>query len=418
MSITLSQFEQLRTQFPTWAELKVYFEGENGVGLRVVEQGDVAVIRYEKDAAADSVYRSVVWDTVANRPLCVAPFRASKGFPPLNTQLTIEEFADGFMMNAWVSGGVLRLATRTRVGGDNRFYSNKTFGDLFAECLATTPLKSLAALQASLEGLRADVNGVSAFASFVLQHPEHRIVSKFNSPGLFVIHTGYVTETGVTHISERSINWPQNLAHLHVSEYPTKSFNSEADAEELLRRTAAQRGWRWQGFVFKDGTGARWRLRTPTYTMLRQLRGAESSPLERFFRLRSQRQVVDYLKHYSEERDEFWKFEQTLRMRTSDVMAAYTDVHKSHSRTFKELPEAFRPAVYLVHLKWRDELRPKGFSVRLQNIIDVVNNLRPFEKKRLMEAEPYVPAPVPAAAQGAAVAGASEESATLTPFAQ
>jgi hypothetical protein len=28
--------------------------------------------------------------------------------------------------------------------------------------------------------------------------------------------------------------------------------------------------------------------------------------------------------------------------------------------------------------------------VRLQNVIQVVNNLRPFEKKRLMDMEPYV----------------------------
>jgi hypothetical protein len=53
---------------------------------------------------------------------------------------------------------------------------------------------------------------------------------------------------------------------------------------------------------------------------------------------------------------------------------------------FKDLPEAIRPAVFLLHAKWRDELRPKGFSVRLQNAIDVVNQLRSFEKKRLMEA--------------------------------
>ena len=76
-------------------------------------------------------------------------------------------------------------------------------------------------------------------------------------------------------------------------------------------------------------------------------------------------------------------------------MTAYTDVHKAHTCTFKELPEALRPAVYLLHVKWRDELREKGFSVRLQNAIDVVNGLRPFEKKRLMEAAPYVAAPMP-----------------------
>ena len=56
---------------------------------------------------------------------------------------------------------------------------------------------------------------------------------------------------------------------------------------------------------------------------------------------------------------------------------------------FKELPEALRPAVFMLHVKWRDELRPKGFSVRLQNAIQVVNSMRNFEKRRLMETTEY-----------------------------
>lgn len=85
-----------------------------------------------------------------------------------------------------------------------------------------------------------------------------------------------------------------------------------------------------------------------------------------------------------------WRYEETLRARTSDVFSAYVDVHKAHVVTFKDLPTALQPAVFLLHTKWRDELRPKGFSVRLQNVIEVVNTLRPFEKKRLMDMEPYV----------------------------
>jgi hypothetical protein len=170
-----------------------------------------------------------------------------------------------------------------------------------------------------------------------------------------------------------------------------RNFHSEQEVHDLLRRTSVQRGWRWQGLVFKDGTGARWRLRTPTYTLLRELRGSEATDMERFFRLRAAKQVVDYLKHYGEDRQKFWDFEQTLRARTADVLAAYVDVHKAHAVKFKELPEALRPAVFMLHMKWRDELREKGFAVRLQNAIEVVNVMRDFEKRRLMELSPYEP---------------------------
>jgi hypothetical protein len=270
------------------------------------------------------------------------------------------------------------------------FYSEKTFGQLFEECLANSSLKTMDGLKVCLEGLRSSENASSAFVSFVVQHPEHRIVAKAPSPMLFAVHTGYVMSDATVHFSERSVNWPEQLSSLRIGTYSQKTFESDGEVEVLLRNTAAQRGWRWQGLVFKDGKGGRWRIRTPTYTLLRQLRGSESTVLERFFRLRMERKVVDYLKHYKEDSDEFWKYEELIRARTADVFSAYVDVHKAHVVTFKELPAALRPAVFLLHAKWREQLRPKGFSVRLQNVIEVVNKLRPFEKKRLMEMEPYV----------------------------
>jgi len=399
MSVNMRQFETLREKFGNWDELKAHFSSEDCSGLRVVEQDDFAVIRYEKSANVDSIYRSVIWDKGSNLPVSVAPFRASSGSPPFGSEVMVEEFVDGFMVNVWVTDGVLRMATRTRVGGANKFYSDKTFGELFHECLSTTPLKTVDALQECLESLRKELNGVTAFASLVLQHPEHRIVSKISSPCLYVVHTGHVTETGAVTISEKAVHWPEALFNLKVPNYGPRTFQNEEDIEAFLSRMSAQRGWRWQGLVFKDGTGSRWRLRTPTYTLLRQLRGVEGSALERFFRLRTQRKVVDYLRHYGEERKAFWEFEKKFRALTEGVLLAYTDVHKAHSVTFKELPESVRPAVYLLHMKWRDELRPKGFSVRLQNAIDVVNQLRPFEKKRLMDSVPYV-ATVVASATG------------------
>jgi hypothetical protein len=394
MSFTIDTFAALSKSYATWSELKQFLESKEGGQLRVVEQDAVAVIRYEKGTKTEvnvDQYRSVVWDMSGNAPLCIAPFRAHEGPPPIKTAFSsVEDFVDGFMMNAWVTNGTLQVATRTRVGGDNTFYSEKTFGQLFDECLGKTSLKNRDGLKTCLEALRSAENATSAFASFVVQHPEHRIVAKAPSPLLFTVHTGCVMADGTVNISERSVHWPEELSSLRISTYTQKSFEKEDEVEVLLRGVAAQRGWRWQGLVFKDGKGGRWRMRTPTYTLLRQLRGSESTALERFFRLRAQRKVVDYLKHYKEESDEFWRYEETLRARTSDVFSAYVDVHKAHVVTFKDLPTALQPAVFLLHTKWRDELRPKGFSVRLQNVIEVVNALRPFEKKRLMDMEPYV----------------------------
>ena len=400
MSVTVNQFVSLRQRFPTWNEFKEYISSYNDGCVRVISEDDspLSVIRYVKGRGLASdpmvdLFRSVVWDSVTNLPLCVAPFRAKDGMPPLATQLSAtEDFVDGFMMNAWVgSDGVLHVATRTQVGGANKFYSDKTFGQLFEECVAASPLREMAVLGKELNALRESQGANSAFASFVMQHPEHRVVARVQTPGLNVIHVGTVDGTGVVEISERATNWPQAFARLQVPSYPLRLFRTEQEVQDLLRRTGVQRGWRWQGLVFKDGHGGRWRLRTPTYALLRELRGSEATDIDRFFRLRAEKNVMEYLKHYSEDRTKFWEFEKTLRARTTDVLAAYVDVHKAHAVKFKELPVALQPAVFMLHVLWRDKLREKGFSVRLQNAIDVVNRLRDFEKRRLMEATAYQP---------------------------
>ena len=406
MAVSLNYFETLCQRYPAWHELYTFLEGES---IRVIpnylafEGGEVipasdtshAVLRYVKGkntSATTDVFRSVIWNTKLNRPLCVAPIRATEGLPPMNVQLSAtEDFVDGFMMNAWVADdGVLHIATRTQIGGGNTFYGDKTFGQMFKECIQTSVLKTMDILRDTLNTMREEMKVLSVFASFVIQHPDHRVVAKVMSPSLNIVHVGTVRHTGVVDIAERATNWPQALARLQIPSYPVRLFHSEKDIQDLLRQTGVQRGWRWQGLVFKDGKGGRWRLRTPTYTLMRELRGSESNPLDRFFRLRTSNQVMEYLKHYSEDRDMFWEYEQQLRARTTGVLNAYADVHKAHTVKFKELPEALRPAVYMLHVVWRDELRAKGFTVRLQNAIQVINAMRDFEKVRLMQLEPYV----------------------------
>jgi hypothetical protein len=377
MTTIVNTFAALRAAHANWEALKSHLISGNGGNLRVIENGSrYAVIRYVKGDASVGHFRSVVWDTVTHLPVCVAPFKAEEGSLPINVEGVVSEFLDGFMVNAFVTAdGVLELATRTCTGGGNNFYSQKTFGQMFDEAIANTPYKDRA-------GVVALVGGAGGFVSFLMQHPEHRVVAKVARPAAHVIHTGRVDAEGVVTLVR-----PDAPPHAFKKLYATQE-----EVEETMRRMGVQMGWRWQGLCFHDAEGRRWRVRSPTYTLLRELRGAEAGSLERFLRLRAEKRVGEYLKHYSEDRTTFWGFEQKLRAVTGGVLAAYNDCHKAHAVAFKDLPEAVKPAVYMLHVKWLQELRPKGFVVRVQNVIEVVNGLRAFEQRRLVEGDVYVPA--------------------------
>lgn len=403
MTYTLNHFQTLCETYTTWPQLKQFLESHAGGNIRIVESEDspgFAICRYVKGESdlrgPAGLFRSVVWDTVACRPVCFAPAKAAFGPPPLATPLaSIEEFVDGCMMQAFVTKAdptKLQIATRTQLGGANTFYGKKSFRDMFEECLAGTPIRTTEALLESMHGALGDADAV--FASFVLQHPDHRVVAKIVSPDLHMIHLGTVAGDGSVAINEQSAAWPVALRRLQVARYPVREFADEAEIYDLMRRTAVQNGFRWQGLVFKDGAGKRWRLRSTSYTMLRGLRGSEATTQERFLRLRKEGKVVEYLKHYGQEqsggvdeRAQFWGLEQQLRKCTTAVYEAYNAVHKAHTLKFAQLPAAFQPAVHLMHVEYLTTLRPKKGNVQLSVAIQIVNGLKTFEQKRLLAAD-------------------------------
>jgi hypothetical protein len=409
MSVLLNHFESLRDRYPNWSDLKAFLTSPEGGSLRVIESESgepYAIIRYVKGESQMSVpgtglFRSVAWDTTNNRPVCMAPAKANQGSIPLNMTFTsIQDFLDGVMIQAFVTAldpTILKIRSRTKMGANNSFYSKKTFNEMFSECLAATPVRTTDTLLMHLRETMSVANATSAFASFVLQHPEHRIVEKLHSPDLNIVHVGTVSENGRVTLLEQSSEWLPPLRRLQIPSYPIKTFHTEEDIQSLMRRTAVQNGFRWQGLVFKDANGSRWRLRSPGYMLLRTLRGAEANSVDRFLRLRNEGKVTEYLKHYADERKEFWDYETALRQRTSNALEAYIAVHKAHLLKFSELPVEYKPVVHLLHVEYLNTLRSQKQTVQLSHAIRIVNALKDFEQRRLIGATAFqAPAPVPA----------------------
>ena len=401
MVVNINHFETLRERFPEWSNLEKHLTSKEGGALRVVAASEgtpgLRVIRYvdgSSQSAGTGLFRSVVWDTVENRPVCFAPPKAKEGSPPLQTAFSsVEDFLDGVMVNAFVclsEPTVLHIATRTQLGGNNTFYTEKTFAQMFDDGLASTPVRTREILLMHLREAMNTAGSTSAFASFVVQHPDHRIVTKLVSADVHMVHMGTVSETGAVTLLEQSSQWPAPMRRLQIPRYPVKAFHSESEMTDLMRRTAVQNGFRWQGLVFKDGLGTRWRLRSTPYMAVRSLRGSEATPVERFLRLRRDGKVKEYLRTFGEERQTFWDLETKLREQTQVAFKAYEAVHKSHAMKFADLPVGYKPAVHLLHVEYLGSLRAAKRSVQPGNAIKVVNDLRNFEQRRLLEAPALV----------------------------
>ena len=385
MTYEVSVFKKLRELYTTWDALKTHLTSEDGgkFTVRDCENTPFAIIQYKRGQSIlgdnGHWFRSVVWNTQTNLPVCVSPRKASSGMPPADTPLHLEEFYDGVMVNVFrvlgSDGSVSEehITSRSQYGAGGTFYSQKTFKEMFNE----VPHRAMPTDLPTVEF-------PATFTSYVLQHPEHRVVASVSSPKLIAVENGKVAADGTVVYVDPFYKYVVPV-----------TFTSEKEMNEHVRSESIHRGWRWQGLVFRDTAGNRWRIRSPTYTYLRKLRGNEAKPLDRFLRLRSTSGVTEYLKHYGEERQVFWEFESTLRRRTKDIYDAYVSVHKSHEKKLADLSQPDKTVVFKLHSHFLANLRPQSKSIRMQDVIDLVNTL-PLWEQALLFRVPSVLPPLPA----------------------
>lgn len=391
----MSVFQDLKTSYATWDSLQTYLTSPEGGNIRVVGDGRFRILRYVKGISDLNTphgkwMRSVIWDTETNVPVCVAPPKAEKGDIKTGEDVyypIVQPFLDGTMINVFVTKDdptKLNIATRTQLGAGGKFYSEKTFAQMFEEALAAMNLTQ----QDILQYLTLPAGPyASAFGSLVLQHPDHRVVTRVTSPRLWFVHTGAVFETGKVEIKESLVFSRISIPFYGGQEPLDQHYKSDKALAAFFDDACKTQGWFFQGLVFKDGRGNRWRMRNPNYLYLRSLRGSEATPMDRFLRLRSESKVTEYLKHYYEDRQVFWGLEQTLRAKTKEVFDGYCSVHKTHEKKLEDLPWSVRPCVFKLHAHYLEHLRPNNEKVMMKNAVELVNNLAMYEQKRLLTAQ-------------------------------
>jgi hypothetical protein len=291
----------------------------------------------------------VVWDGATNRPLCVGPPKATETIPENQDTFTYEEFYEGVMINAFLKDGQVRLVTRSKLDATGTFYSPRSFQSLLMDTGMT------------LDAIRALLTeGQALFVSLLLQHPEHRIVSRITEPRAIIIHMGTVTPSGSVILTDR---------------VPRQEKPAGVSLDQWARSLAEAKGWQYQGLVIKDGKGSRYRLRSSTYTMVRTLRGDSPRIEARFLKLRQQQLMETYGFYYPEEKDILAQLELLVRQLTQQLYNFYVCTHIKHSIKFADLPAYWKTHVYALHSYYLGSLKERRFFIRKQEVIQYMNNL-------------------------------------------
>ena len=400
-------FKELVEKYSTWDDMRNYLESVEGGLFRIADKNEEAgysLIRYEKgvskmDLPHSKWFRSVVWNTKTNRPVCVAPLKASSQEFPFKTLkelsdagIICQELLDGFMINCFrvVGDKTLHITSRSKLNAAGKFYSEKSFRELFMEAYINTsesPFYSETIIQENSSDILSpdSSNGeVAVFYSFLVQHKEHRIVKNIENNSVFVVHRGVVFEDGRVGFedSPATFKGQPNIESIELSVKPVKgsyaqiaalaplapSVEEQTEVQKWIKNILQEKDWQFQAVVFKDASGNRWRFRSEKYSAVKALRGNSPTIHERFAQLYSQNLIHKYLEYYSNEMLQMTVHLMFMNSIIKMLYDFYVDLHITKVKKAEDINKMYLPHLYNIHGIYLSHLRPEGKKVNINEI--------------------------------------------------
>ena len=343
---TNTMYADLIARFPTSEALFAYLRSEEGGRLIVRDDHLTAdlpltIIFYDKKKSdmanpLTHAFRSVVWNALTNRPVAAGPHRGLALPADLPSgPFTVEEFIDGVMLNQWWNGETWQVSTRTQLDAGGSFYGKRPFATLFTEAFAAV-------------GLREDQLDKSVVYSWILQHPEERIVVSpaYGVPKLWLVERSTFDAAGV----RRLLTIPLSVDSPLIPHLPqTFDLHTVADIQARVSANGRRLGAGWQGVVVKmAGPGTRYKLRSVQYNAARMLRGNQAKLqylwLERWSEGKGA--LTNYLRVFPEEEHAANETITAFKTATQEFHDTYLKVYKHRTLKLGEAPIKYRKLIW------------------------------------------------------------------------
>lgn len=343
-----------------------------------------SIIRYKKEMLSIDLIptygllRSVILS--GHRVVSFAPPKSLSGdefmtkYPTKNDKIVAQDFIEGTMINVFFdptygANGCWQISTRNTVGAEVSFYkwSKKTFNQMFMEACIFNRFNI------------QTLNPAYCY-SFVLQHPENRIVVPFKKPQLFLIAVyEIIQKPDNIVVVEMNLNEVKKggLWHLTGVRFPdTYEFTSYT---ELIKKFASPNTpYDILGIIVKNlETGERTKFRNPIYEEVRQLRGNQPKLQYQYLCLRHSGKLPEFLKYYPESKADMSKFRDQVHMFTNTLHQNYISCYVRKEKPLKEYPDQYKTHMFNIHQHFINELRPTNLFVTNTVVINYVNKLHP-----------------------------------------
>jgi hypothetical protein len=351
------------------------------------------IVRYNKDILSSDLVPSygLLRSVIVNSLGQVVGFAPPKSLPadqflqkyPIKVEFVqAQEFVEGTMINVFYDQSIpgWKIATRNTVDAEVSFYksANKTFKTMFAEaCLQNN---------FNLETLNPGF-----CYSFVLQHPDNRIVVPFKTPQLYlvevyeIVQSGLLATSGSDPVPVTIDVVPQNLAMVRANgawsqtsiRFP-ETYEVTTYSELIEKFASANTPYNIMGIVLKNtATNERTKIRNPIYEEVRHLKGNHCKLQYQYLTLRKEGRLPEFLKYYPELKKEFSNCRDLVHMFTGTLHQNYLACYVRKERPLKEYGQQYRTHMFKIHEQYINDLKPVNLFVTNTFVQKYVNNLHP-----------------------------------------
>lgn len=348
------------------------------------------IVKYDKNFLCDDLietiglFRSVVLDE-NNNVLCFSPPKSVssekfiKKYNNKTNDIVAEEFVEGTMINLFydINLNKWEISTRNTVSANISFYkntsnsnNNKTFNTMFCE-----------AIQNSEFDIETKCNKKYCY-SFVLQHPENRIVIPFKETKLYLVEVYEIIKDEKNNdivinynndVCDIVSNWCNNKIYTPIiyKKWETytdliNTYCSNLTSYEIL------------GVVIKNiTTGERCKIRNPTYCQVKELRGNQPKLQYNYLILRQSGKVSDFLNYYPEYNSDFSNYRDQIHLFTSTLYKYYISCFIKKEQKLQDCSKQYKLHIYNLHKIYIKELKDKKLFINMQETIKYVNSLHP-----------------------------------------
>ena len=349
------------------------FKSSSTNSLKIVKYKNNAKPEFNRDEYWNHYCRGLIVDMDVNKIVCIPTPKSidishlkSTLFDSGPVQVSVELILDGTMINVFYHNDKWNISTRSVIGGECRWTSNKTFKSMFAEIIGE-----------HLIGFYEQLSKDTCY-TFVMRHKENRIVSPVECNCLYLVDAhkfgsdGSISKLNIHELEDGyCYNKIPLLYSIYMEQVNEELYNNLLDI--VYDNMDNNKAYHWQGLVVRINE-YRFNYKSEEYKKVKSIKSNSSNPLYTYIDQRYKGILPEYLKYFPEKLNDYAQYRDKIHIMTQELYDFYCSTFKKKTTSLKtDVPYQLKPLCYELHGLYLADKKPIHFKI----VQEFVNKLVP-----------------------------------------